>query len=109
MDNDFDFDSETKIYEIYGKLKKNDAYDNWVKFSVSSMDYMVKEWGVENPPKASEIKEMIESFANSNGKNIAKVRESVSKDDFIFLISFLIAGFDAIINGEREITENDFN
>lgn len=93
-------DEEAKIYEILSKLQKENLFEDWQKFSGRIMMYFEKEWGHDNPPSLNEIIETSEGFID--GDESAKQMENVlGNEDFITLMSFMVLGFDEIINGKK--------
>ena len=97
-------DVEEKVLKIYENLKKEDVLNQWKGFSKSVMKYLEKEWSPENPPTTEEIQSVAETFLDNNAGNINDVMKKVNADDFSFLLTFMIVGFDTIINGDCKNT-----
>lgn len=97
-------DVEEKVLKIYENLKKEDVLNQWKDFSKSVMKYLEKEWSPENPPTTEEIQSVAETFLDNNAGNINDVMKKVTADDFSFLLTFMIIGFDTIINGDCKNT-----
>lgn len=96
------FDPEKEIYEIYGKLQKADLFKEWETLSSRTMKYFEHEWGYENPPNIDEITKVC--FQNVNEGVINKFCKSISEEEMATLLSFMIIGFDEIINGTSKKT-----
>lgn len=92
-------DVEKNLYEIYGKLQKENLLESWKKFSNGVMKYFEKEWGYDNPPTLEEIASVSENFAE-NDQDMKKIKNLFGIETHDFLLSFMIAGFDVIIHGE---------
>lgn len=97
-------DEETTLYEIYGILQKENLLEDWKMVSSNIMDYFVDEWGYDNPPTTEEIIEVIEYFVE-NSDTITNIQNVLTDEEFEFLLHFMVAGFDIIINGEEEKEE----
>lgn len=100
---DKDIDFEVKIYQIYDKLIKENLMNVWTDFSKRVMKYLEMEWEPENPPTVEEIQSVTETFVGNNVGNINDIRSKLHIDDFSLLLTFMIVGFDTIINGEKEV------
>lgn len=101
--DDKDIDYEMKIYQIYDQLAKENLLNAWCDFSKRVMKYLEMEWEPENPPTAKEIQSVTETFVENNVGNINDIGAKLHIDDFSLLLTFMIVGFDLIINGEKEV------
>lgn len=96
-----DIDYEMKIYQLYDRLAKENLFNDWSDFSKRVMKYLEMEWDPNDPPTTEEIISVTETFLYNNVGNINKIQEKMGVDDFSFLLTFMIVGFDLIINGEK--------
>ena len=98
---DKDIDYEVKIYQLYEQLAKENLLNDWCDFSKRVMKYLEMEWDPTDPPTTEEITSVTETFLYNKIGNISKIQEKMSVDDFSLLLTFMIVGFDVIINGEK--------
>ena len=98
---DKDIDYEMKIYQIYDQLAKENLLNAWSDFSKRVMKYLEMEWEPENPPTVKEIQSVTETFVENNVGNVNDIGAKLHVDDFSLLLTFMIVGFDLIINGEK--------
>lgn len=96
-----DIDYEMKIYQLYEQLAKENLLNDWSDFSKRVMKYLEMEWDPTDPPTTEEIISVTETFLYNKIGNISKIQEKMSVDDFSLLLTFMIVGFDLIINGEK--------
>ena len=96
-----DIDYEMKIYQLYDKLAKENLMNDWSDFSKRVMKYLEMEWDPTDPPTTEEIISVTETFLYNKIGNISKIQEKRGEDDFSFLLTFMIVGFDLIINGKK--------
>lgn len=92
-------DNEQYLLEIYAKLQKENLLEDWKNFSRKIMAYFIKEWGYDNPPSFEEIINVSQNFIN-NDETLNDINNILNDEEYEFLLSFMIAGFDVIINGE---------
>lgn len=100
---DKNIDYEMKIYQIYDQLAKENLLNDWADFSKRVMKYLEMEWEPENPPTTDQIQSVTETFLANEVGNIKKIESKLNIDDFSLLLTFMIVGFDTIINGEKEV------
>ena len=97
-----EIDNEEKIYHILGILKDKEILNTWKNLNQRILKYFELEWGVENPPTLKEITNVVEQFSTGD-KEAIKIGNELSVDDFVFLLTFMVVGFDTIINGEKSV------